>query len=68
MDSLMGFDGYLHVRNLCHEDREQLFLQAEHAKGELCVTIANWGWEDIFLQWLDVSANKKDKFVQTRNT
>ena len=52
----------------CHEDREQLFLQAEHAKGELCVTIANWGWEDIFLQWLDVSANKKDKFVQTRNT
>ena len=46
----------------CHEDREQLFLQAEHAKGELCVTIANWGWEDIFLQWLDVTANKKDNF------
>ena len=52
----------------CHEDREQLFLQAEYAKGELCVTIANWGWEDIFLQWLDVSANKKYKLVQRRNT
>lgn len=34
----------------CHEDRERLFRQAGHAKGELCVTIANRWWERVFLQ------------------
>lgn len=50
----------------CHEDREQLFLQAEHAKEEFCLTVANPGWEEVFLQWLNVSANKKDIFVSNK--
>ena len=32
-----------HFDRFGYEDREQLFLQAEHSKGE-CVTVANPEW------------------------
>lgn len=34
----------------CHEGRTQLSLQAGNTKGEFCVTVANPGWEEVFLQ------------------